>query len=97
MSRKQPKRPVWWKNTFFLFGAALVVIGLWGLISGEKVIRDPGQIREKGLVLFYLLGGAVMLVNGWLTHVQSLKTFEEEGGEEEGATSTASAVQTDSE
>ena len=97
MSRKHPKRPVWWKNTFFLFGATLVVIGFWGLVSGEKVIRDPGQIRENGLVLFYILGGAVMLLNGWMTHKQSIKTFEEEGGEEERATVAANAVQTDSE
>lgn len=77
MSSKAPVAPVWWKNTFFLFGFVLVLLSLLGLVRGEGVIRDPGQKFETGLVLFYFLGGIAMLVNGWLTHSQSQQMFEE--------------------
>ena len=55
-----------------LFGLAV-----FGLLRGEEVIRDPGQIRETGLVLMYLVGSIVMLVNGWLTHRQNLQAYQE--------------------
>lgn len=77
MSSKAPVAPVWWKNTFFLFGFVLVLLAVLGLIRGEAVIRDPGQKFETGLVLFYFLGGIAMLVNGWLTHAQGQQVFDE--------------------
>ncbi|MFM9874378.1 MAG: hypothetical protein ACKVQS_13045 [Fimbriimonadaceae bacterium] len=77
MSSKAPVAPVWWKNTFFLFGFVLILLAIFGLVRGEAVIRDPGQKFETGLVLFYFFGGIAMLVNGWLTHLQGLQIFEE--------------------
>ncbi len=74
---KQPERPVWWKNTFFWFGGILFVLAIVALIGGEDTIRDPGQVREGGLVWIYLGGAVIMLVNGWLTHQNALRHFEE--------------------
>ena len=77
MSKKAPARPAWWKNTFFWFGFALLGLAIFGLISGENVIRDPGQKFETGLVGFYLLGAILMLVNGWMTHQQAVQFYAE--------------------
>ena len=74
---KPTPRPAWWKNTFFWFAGVLFVLALVGLISGEATIRDPGQVRESGLVWIYLGGTALMLVNGALTHGQALRAFAE--------------------
>lgn len=77
MAKKAPVKPVWWKNTFFLFGFILAALAIWGLVQGENVIRDPGQVFETGLVGFYALGAAIMLLNGWLTHRQAIQAYEE--------------------
>lgn len=77
MAAKAPKRPVWWKNTFFLFAAALFLLALWGLVRGEDVIRDPGQVKESGLVLIYLGGAAIMVVHGYISHQQAVQSFSE--------------------
>lgn len=76
MSGKKPQKPVWWKNTFFWFAGFLLILGLVG-IAGEDRIRDPGQVREGGLVLIYLGGAVLMLINGWLTHRSAVQHFEE--------------------
>ncbi|MCW5939968.1 MAG: hypothetical protein KF884_10390 [Fimbriimonadaceae bacterium] len=78
MSDKKPKKPVAWKNSFFWLGAALLVLAVVGLFAGEGSIRDPGQVRESGLVWMYLVGGVVMIVNGWLSHQQAVQHFVEE-------------------
>lgn len=74
--KKHPK-PVWWKNTFFWFGGILFILAVVGLISGEDTIRDPGQVRENGLVWIYLGGAIVMVVNGALTHNQAVRAYAE--------------------
>lgn len=80
LSNKAPVSPVWWKNTFFLFGFLLLALAVFGLVRGESAIRDPGQKFESGLVVFYFVGGIAMLVNGWITHVQARQVFEEYSG-----------------
>lgn len=55
----------------------LLAVAVVGAIRGESTIRDPGQKFETGLVLFYFVGGVAMLVNGWLTHAQSVQAFHE--------------------
>ena len=69
--------PVWWKNTFFWFAGLLFVLTLVGMLGGQDAIRDPGQVRESGLVWIYLGGAAAMLVNGLLTHQQAIRHFAE--------------------
>ncbi len=80
--KKQTKPPVWYLNTFFWIGAILLILGLYGLpfLGGDRAIRDPGQKREDGLFVYYLLGGVAMLANGWLSHRQTVLAFEEEVG-----------------
>lgn len=75
--QKLPSRPVWWKNTFFWFAIALGVLGLLGLIRGDGAIRDPGQIREGGLAWMYFGGAVLMAINGFLTHRQSVKDYDD--------------------
>jgi hypothetical protein len=78
-------KPVWYKNTYFWIAGVLFVIGILGLpfLLGEEAIRDPGQKREGGLVLIYLVGAVVMFVNGVLSHRQTVQHYEEskDGGE----------------
>ncbi|MGV3617799.1 MAG: hypothetical protein ACO1SV_20940 [Fimbriimonas sp.] len=81
MSQKKPlPKPVWYKNTYFWIGAILFLLGIVGLpfLGGDEAIRDPGQKRENNLFLFYLVASAVMLVNGWLSHRQTVQQYEEE-------------------
>lgn len=76
---KQPiPKPVWWKNTYFWIAGILVAIALVGLIAGPESIRDPGQRRENGLLLIYFGGAVVMLVNGLLSHRQTVQHYHEQ-------------------
>jgi hypothetical protein len=77
VAAKAPKKPTWWKNTFFLFSVILFALAVWGLVAGEDVIRDPGQVRESGLVWIYLLGGVLMLVHGMISHQQAVQHYNE--------------------
>ncbi|MBX3118512.1 MAG: hypothetical protein KF784_05565 [Fimbriimonadaceae bacterium] len=79
MTRKTFPKPVWYKNTYFWIAGILVVIAILGLpfLAGSEAIRDPGQKREGGLVLIYLGGAIVMLINGILSHRQTVKAYEE--------------------
>ncbi|HEY0866417.1 MAG TPA: hypothetical protein VGE01_03505 [Fimbriimonas sp.] len=79
-SKKPPARPVWYKNTYFLIAAILFVLGIIGLpfLGGDAAIRDPGQKREDGLAFLYLGAAAVMLVNGYLSHRQTVQQYQEE-------------------
>jgi hypothetical protein len=72
-------KPVWWKNTYFWIAAALFGIGLLGLpfIKGDAAIRDPGQRRENNLYLLYFGAALVMLVNGVITHSQTVQHYKE--------------------
>lgn len=75
---KLPSNPAWWKNTYFWIGGLLFVVAIWGLVRGPAAIRDPGQKREDGLVVWlYLAGSIIMLVNGWLSHRQTMQHFAE--------------------
>jgi hypothetical protein len=77
LSRK-PKPPALWKNSFFWFAAILLALGLWGLASGDRVIQDPGQTQEANLALLYIAGAVIMAINGWMTHAQSMKAYQDE-------------------
>lgn len=83
MGKKRIAVPAWWKNTFFWFGGLLAVLAIWGAVTNEDNIRDPGQKFETGLVLLYAVGAVVMLLNGWMTHRQALQHYHEAVGDEE--------------
>ena len=79
MSSKKISKPAWYKNTYFWIAGILVIIGIIGMpfFAGENAIRDPGQKREGGLVLLYFVGAAIMLINGLLSHRQTVQAYNE--------------------
>jgi hypothetical protein len=78
--KKTLPRPVWYKNTYFWIAAILLVLGFIGLpfVGADKAIRDPGQKHEDRLYILYLTAALVMLVNGYISHKQTVQHFEEE-------------------
>jgi hypothetical protein len=78
--KKTLPKPVWYKNTYFWIAGILFLLGLVGLpfLGGDEAIRDPGQKRESSLYLLYLVSSIVMLVNGVLSHRQTVQQYEEE-------------------
>ena len=79
MSRKKEvTRPVWYKNTYFLISGILLILSIVGAVAGDHTIRDPGQKREGGLYIWYFVASVVMLVNGYISHQQTVQQFEEE-------------------
>lgn len=83
MRSKKPRKPEWYTNTSYWISLILVVVAVWGLpfFGGEDSIRDPGQKYENGLALFYLGAAVAMFINGWMTHRQNLKQYDEETSE----------------
>lgn len=80
VSRK-PSKPAWYKNTYFWIAGILFIIAIIGLpfIGGDKAIRDPGQKTETiPLFLIYVAASIIMLVNGWLSHKQTVQHYLEE-------------------
>jgi hypothetical protein len=77
-SKKLPK-PAWWKNTYFWISGILLILAIVGLpfLGGDRSIRDPGQKREGMLWLLYLGAAAIMFVNGWLSHRQTVQYYNE--------------------
>ncbi|RYG39097.1 hypothetical protein EON81_01945 [bacterium] len=81
MTQKKPSpKPVWWKNTYFWIAAILLIVGVAGLpfLGNDAAIRDPGQKRESNLWLMYIVAGGLMFANGWLSHRQTVRAYEEE-------------------
>jgi Na+/H+ antiporter NhaD/arsenite permease-like protein len=76
VSRSAPK-PAWYKNTYFWIGGVLLILAIVGFVVGEHTIRDPGQKREGNLSLLYLAGAVIMLLNGWLSHRQTVQHYHE--------------------
>jgi len=80
LSEKPIPKPAWWKNTYFWIAGILLIIAIIGLpfLGGEQAIRDPGQNGEASLVLIYLVAAAIMLVNGYLSHQQTVQYYREQ-------------------
>lgn len=53
------------------------MIGIFGLVGGDAVIRDPGQKKESSLWLLYFGAAIVMVFNGVLSHRLTLRDFED--------------------
>jgi len=83
VSKKPTPKPAAWKNTYFWIAAILVIVSIIGFVAGQDRIRDPGQTDENGLALIYLGGAVVMLVNGILSHRQTVNLYREEHPTEE--------------
>lgn len=81
--KKAPSKPAWYKNSYFWLAAILFGLGLWGLpfLGGDNAIRDPGQTPESQLYLIYFGAAAVMLINGVLSHRQTVQLYKEENPE----------------
>ena len=81
VSQKKPlPKPAWHKNTYFWIAALLFILGVIGLpfLGGDKAIRDPGQKHEDQLYILYLAASAIMLVNGAISHRQTVQHYKEE-------------------
>lgn len=79
MTQKIPAKPAWFKNTYFWIGGILFVLGIVGMpfLAGDNAIRDPGQKHESALWLLYLGASIVMLVNGYISHMQTVQHYNE--------------------
>jgi hypothetical protein len=74
----KPKGPPrLWKSSFMWIAAALLGFALAGFLRGDAFIRDPGQTDEPFLAWMYVAGAAVMVFNGWLTHLHALREWRE--------------------
>jgi len=51
-------------NGFILIGLLLFIISLMGLMSGNRLLTEPGQAVNPYSWLLYLGASALMLVNG---------------------------------
>ena len=82
-SQKPLHKPVWYKNTYFWIAGVLFALSILGLpfLGGDDMIRDPGQKRENWLFLLYLVAGVVMLVNGYVSHQQTVQHYRESTGD----------------
>jgi len=81
VSGKSLPKPCWYKNTYFWFAAILFILAIIGLpfVFGDDAIRDPGQKHEGWLSLIYFVGSIVMLLNGIMSHRQTIQQYEEQG------------------
>src|SRR3982750_261531 len=72
-------KPGWYKNTSFPIGLILFIVGIIGLpfLGGDHAIRDPGQKRESGLAFIYFGAAVVMIVNGFISHGQTVQSYNE--------------------
>jgi hypothetical protein len=82
VSEKAPARPAWYKNTYFWIAAALFLLSMFAFVRGADVIRDPGQKKEGGLAMWYLVAAVVMYVNGWISHQQTVRAYRETVGDD---------------
>jgi hypothetical protein len=55
----------WW-NSFTLLAIILIAIGIIGVLSGGKMVFDPGREQTGKEWIIYLVAGGLMLVNGFL-------------------------------
>ena len=58
-------------STFSLIGFVLIALGIVGLAMGSRFVFDPGQTRDGYEPIYYLIVGALMIVNGIFTPVNA--------------------------
>lgn len=77
MSKKPLPKPAAWKNTYFWIAGILFVLAIVGIAGGDAAIRDPGQRPESNLWVIYLGASVVTLINGVLSHRQTVQHYRE--------------------
>lgn len=55
-----------WLSTFSVIGVVLIGLGIVGLVSHHFVF-DPGQSPDRNEPWYYIVVGALMIVNGIFT------------------------------
>ena len=56
-----------WLSTFTLLGLLLVALGVVGKVLGPRFVFDPGQIADGNEAWYYIIVGALMVLNGLVT------------------------------
>lgn len=77
MSKKPLPKPAAWKNTYFWISGLLLILAIVGIVGGDAAIRDPGQRKEDNLWIVYLGAAIAMLINGVLSHRQTVQHYQE--------------------
>lgn len=85
MAQKKIPKPAWYKNTYFWIAGILFVLFIVGMpfLGGDAAIRDPGQRRESSLWLLYFVAAGIMLLNGLMSHAQTVQHYRETVGDAE--------------
>jgi hypothetical protein len=55
-----------WLNAFTIIGIILLGLGIYGICKGPAFIFDPGQLANGHEAWYYLLIGALMILNGFM-------------------------------
>ncbi len=55
-----------WLNSFNVLAAILLLIGIAGVLSGGKMVFDPGRASNGHEWIIYVVAGGLMLFNGIL-------------------------------
>jgi hypothetical protein len=55
-----------WLSAFTIIGIILVGLGGYGIIKGTSFVFDPGQISNGKEAWYYLIIGALMILNGFM-------------------------------
>ncbi|MDE2126208.1 MAG: hypothetical protein KGJ62_06435 [Armatimonadetes bacterium] len=61
-------------NIFVLIGVALIAISLISFATGGKFLESPGRPVDAWSSIVYLFGGALMLLNGYLSMTHTAKS-----------------------
>jgi hypothetical protein len=56
-----------WLSTFSLIGIVLIALGIVGLVLGHRFVYDPGQVSDGHEPWYYIIVGALLIVNGLVT------------------------------
>lgn len=66
-----------WLSTFTVIGFGLIVLGIVGLVN-HTFVFDPGQIPDAREPWYYIVVGALMIVNGIFTPPSSTDDKQDE-------------------
>jgi hypothetical protein len=64
-------------NSFILTGIALLVVGIAGIVKGNRWLSEPGMPLNPYAWQVYLAAAALMFINGAASIIQSRREEEE--------------------